>query len=55
VGRAVQVDGRAEAAVSLSMPTIRFSSERLPQLVAALAITATDIERDMALGLRGGH
>jgi DNA-binding IclR family transcriptional regulator len=48
VGRAVRTpDGRAEAAVSVSLPTARFSRERLPRLVAALAVTTTDIEREL--------
>ncbi|RBY80749.1 IclR family transcriptional regulator [Blastococcus sp. TF02A-26] len=45
VGRPIRPDGRrAEAAVSVSMPSSRFSEERLPQIVAALAATARDIE-----------
>lgn len=49
VGRAIRPDGvRAEAAVSVSMPSLRFSEERLPQIVAALAVTARDIESDLA-------
>lgn len=51
VGRAVRdPDGRAEAAVSISMPTARFSRSVLPQLVAALAVTVADIERELAAG-----
>jgi DNA-binding IclR family transcriptional regulator len=41
----------AEAAVSISIPTVRFSSDRLVELVAALAVTTTDIERDMEAAL----
>jgi DNA-binding IclR family transcriptional regulator len=53
VGRAVRVNGGpAEAAVSVSMPTVRFSSDRLIEVVAALAVTTTDIERDMAAALQ---
>lgn len=49
VGRAVQgADGRAEAAVSISLPTARYSRTVLPKLVAALAATTADIERDLA-------
>jgi DNA-binding IclR family transcriptional regulator len=55
VGRAVTDAGRPIAAISVSLPTIRFSQERLPELVAALAVTAADIERDMARVLEGGH
>ncbi|TQJ50587.1 IclR family transcriptional regulator [Phycicoccus sp. SLBN-51] len=52
VGRAVRVGGApAEAAVSVSIPTVRFSSDRLVELVAALAVTTTDIERDMEAAL----
>ncbi len=49
VGRAIRAPGeRAEAALSISLPTVRFSREKLPQLVAALALTARDIELDLA-------
>jgi len=45
VGRAVRDEnGRAEAAVSVSMPSSRFSRDRLPEIVATLALTARDIE-----------
>jgi len=55
VGRAVRLPGeRAEAALSLSLPTVRFSKERLPQLVTALALTARDIEQDLAHALSAG-
>jgi DNA-binding IclR family transcriptional regulator len=48
VGRAVHgIDGLAEAAVSISLPTARFSRTVLPQLVAALAATTADIEREL--------
>jgi DNA-binding IclR family transcriptional regulator len=48
VGRAVRKgDGRVEAAVSVSMPSSRFSRHSLPEIVAALAATARDIERAM--------
>lgn len=49
VGRAVHgADGRAVAAVSISLPTARYSRTVLPQLVAALAVTTADIEREWA-------
>ena len=49
VGRAVRrADGRAEAAVSISLPTARYSRTALPQLVGALAATTADIERELA-------
>jgi DNA-binding IclR family transcriptional regulator len=48
VGRAVRgTDGLAEAAVSISLPTARYSRTVLPQLVAALAVTTADIEREL--------
>jgi IclR family transcriptional regulator, acetate operon repressor len=48
VGRAVHgEDGRVEAAISVSMPSSRFSATRLPDLVSALALTARDIEQEM--------
>ncbi|MEW9549060.1 IclR family transcriptional regulator [Nonomuraea sp. NPDC050783] len=48
VGRAVRdAGGRARAAVSVSMPTSRFSRDRLPELVAALSVTARDIEAEL--------
>jgi len=49
IGRGVRdPDGRAEAAVSISLPTARYSRTVLPTLVAALAATTADIERDLA-------
>ncbi len=49
VGRAIRPDGaRAEAAVSVSLPSLRFSEERLPGIVAALAVAARDIGADLA-------
>jgi len=48
IGRAVHgIDRRAEAAVSISLPTARYSRTILPQLVGALAATTADIERDL--------
>ncbi|WP_198955108.1 IclR family transcriptional regulator [Kineosporia sp. R_H_3] len=41
VGRAVlDADGDAVAAVSVSMPTVRYRKERMPDLVAALGVAA---------------
>ncbi|MGY1636760.1 IclR family transcriptional regulator [Geodermatophilus sp. SYSU D00742] len=55
IGRALRLDGgRAEAALSVSLPTVRFSEEKLPHLVAALALTARDIEQDLARALARG-
>ena len=57
IGRAVHGgDGLAEAAVSISLPTARYSRTVLPQLVAALAVTTADIERELATSVaeRGG-
>ncbi|MCV2489322.1 IclR family transcriptional regulator [Geodermatophilus sp. YIM 151500] len=52
IGRAVRLDGRrAEAAVSVSMPSVRFSEEDLPRIVAALALTTRDIEQEFARAL----
>lgn len=48
VGRAVAQDGTPVAAISVSLPTVRFNQDRLPELAAALAVTAADIERDLA-------
>jgi DNA-binding IclR family transcriptional regulator len=48
VGRGVRdTEGRTEAAVSVSMPTARFSRDRLPEIVSALALTVRDIEDQM--------
>ena len=57
IGRAVHgSDGLAEAAVSISLPSARYSRTVLPQLVAALAVTTADIERELAAAVaaRGG-
>ena len=48
VGRGIAQDGAPVAAISVSLPTVRFTQGRLPELVAALAVTAADIERDVA-------
>lgn len=56
IGRAVRgPDGLAEAAVSISMPKARFSRSVLPQLVAALAVTTADIERELAAAVAAGE
>jgi DNA-binding IclR family transcriptional regulator len=47
VGRGVRVDGQIAAAVCISMPSVRFSEERLPRLLAALSAAARDIEEDL--------
>ena len=46
--RCARPDGRAEAAVSISLPTARYSRATLPRLIATLATTTADIERDLA-------
>ena len=52
VGRAVHgTDGSAEAAVSISLPTARYSRTVLPQLVAALTVTTADIERELTAAI----
>jgi IclR family acetate operon transcriptional repressor len=43
-----RADGEAVAALTLSMPTVRFSRVRLPEWVAALSSTALALERDLA-------
>ena len=48
VGRGIAQDGAPVAAISVSLPTVRFTQGRLPERVAALAVTAADIERDVA-------
>lgn len=47
VGRGVRIDGRTAAAVCVSLPTARFSEDRLPRLLSTLAVTARGIEDDM--------
>lgn len=51
IGRAVRVQDRAGAAVTVSMPTARFRQERLGDIVGALALAARDIERDLRAAL----
>ncbi|WP_323098807.1 IclR family transcriptional regulator [Intrasporangium sp. YIM S08009] len=52
IGRGVRVGTRTDAAVTVSMPTVRFRENRLVDLVSALALAARDIERDMEQALR---
>jgi DNA-binding IclR family transcriptional regulator len=48
IGHAVRgPDGEAVAALSLSMPTVRFSRAQLPAWVAALGATTQAVERDL--------
>ena len=51
VGRGVRVGGGVAAAVSVSMPTVRFDESRLVDVVTALALTARDIEHDLHAAL----
>ncbi|MEV0590625.1 IclR family transcriptional regulator [Nonomuraea cavernae] len=54
VGRPVRgEDGRVLAALSVSLPTVRFSRDRLPELTSALAMTVRDVEEEMRGG--GAH
>lgn len=49
VGRAIRgEDGAAVAAISLSMPSVRFREVDLPRYAAELALCCRDIERDLA-------
>ncbi len=52
IGRGLRVGDRTDAAVTVSMPTVRFREDRLIDVVSALALTTRDIERDMAQALR---
>ncbi|HET7398355.1 MAG TPA: IclR family transcriptional regulator [Intrasporangium sp.] len=52
VGRAIRVGDRAEGAVSVSMPTVRFREDRLVDIVSALALATRDIEHDLHEALR---
>ena len=48
VGRAVlDADGDPVAAVSVSMPTVRYRKERVPELVAALGVAADAVTRGL--------
>ncbi len=51
IGRGLRVHGRTRAAVTVSMPTVRFSESRLDDFVSALALAAGDIERDLEQAL----
>lgn len=44
-------DGRPAAAVSISMPAVRFDRDELPTMVAALSTTAAKIEQALAARL----
>jgi IclR family transcriptional regulator, acetate operon repressor len=46
-GRGVRIDGRVAAAVCVSLPSVRFSEEGLPRLLAALTVAASALEHDM--------
>lgn len=52
VGRGVRVGDRVEAAVTVSMPTVRFEESRLVDIVSALALACRDIEHDLHTALR---
>lgn len=52
IGRGVRSDYRTSAAVSVSMPTVRFREDRLADIVSALALAARDIEHDLEHTLR---
>ena len=52
IGRGVRIGERTDAAVTVSMPTVRFREDRLVDIVSALALTTRDIERDMEQALR---
>lgn len=48
VGMAVHRDGQAVAAVSVSMPTVRFSSSRLEELLPVLRRTVAAVDEQLA-------
>src|SRR6476661_5469360 len=52
IGRGVRIGTRTDAAVTVSMPTVRFREDRLVDIVSALALAARDIERDLEHALR---
>jgi len=52
VGRGVRVGDRVGAAVTVSMPTVRFDESRLVDVVSALALACRDIEHDLHAALR---
>ena len=47
IGRGLRVQLRTKAAVTVSMPTVRFSEDRLTDFVNALGLAARDIEHDL--------
>lgn len=52
IGRVVRIgDEPADAAISISLPTVRFAESDLPFYVGALTATAHDIERGMTAAL----
>ena len=44
----LDADGDPIAAVSVSMPTVRYRKERVPELVAALGVAADAVSRGLA-------
>ncbi len=55
IGRAVlDTDGDAVAALSVSMPTVRYRKERVPEIVAALNTAADAITRGLGAPTAGG-
>jgi len=52
IGRGVRIGTRTDAAVTVSMPTVRFREDRLVDIVSALALAARAIERDLEDALR---
>ncbi|MDC5696611.1 IclR family transcriptional regulator [Intrasporangium calvum] len=47
IGRGLRVGERTSAAVTVSMPTVRFQEDRLVDIVSALALATRDIEHDL--------
>jgi DNA-binding IclR family transcriptional regulator len=47
IGRGLRVQLRTKAAVTVSMPTVRFSEDRLAEFVSALGLATRDIEHDL--------
>ncbi|ADU49914.1 IclR family transcriptional regulator [Intrasporangium calvum] len=47
IGRGLRVAEQTSAAVTVSMPTVRFQEERLVDVVSALALATRDIEHDL--------
>lgn len=44
-------DGRAMAGLSMSMPSVRYERERLPELVAVLQVAARGLEKDLTAAM----